>query len=281
MMKTVSIASLLTAAIFVSGLADASPYRKAVTPQLILTSDENGVAAEDRVIKIPLEDGSRQRALYVSPRQPRGTIVMFPGGAGDVGIERDGDIRHDKNFVVRTRGLWVDRGYAVLIPDWLDRKNLRGVRRSPQYADVIRALVSFAHSQASGPVFLLGTSQGSIAAMNGAAHLGRDQIAGVVLTESVTVLGGSHETVFDAGPERVRVPALVVANRDDQCDVAPPGDASKIAAAMSNSPQVSVLHVSGGIDRSKKACGSLTPHGYYGIEREVVRKMAAWMDAIH
>jgi hypothetical protein len=117
--------------------------------------------------------------------------------------------------------------------------------------------------------------------MNGAAHAGRDQIAGVVLTESVSRLGGSHETVFDADPQGVRVPALVVANRDDRCDAAPPQDASKIAAAMSNSPQVRVLHVGGGVDRSEKACGSLTPHGYYGIEREIVSKIAAWMDDLH
>jgi len=139
--------------------------------------------------------------------------------------------------------------------------------------------VALAHREGPGPVFLLGSSQGSIAAMNGAAHAVPGSVAGVVLTESVSVLGGSHERVFDADPARVTVPALVVANRDDACDVAPPADAPRIAAAMTHSPTVKVLTVSGGVTRSVKACGSLTPHGYYGIEDQVVDAIARWMDA--
>lgn len=202
---------------------------------------------------------------------------MLPGGAGDVGLERDGDIRHGDNFVVRTRALWNRKGYAVLVPDAIDRESLRGVRSSPAYARLVGDLVGFAHEQVAGPVFLLGTSQGSIAAMNGAAHAAPGAIAGVVLTESVSVMGGSGETVFDADPQQVRAPALVVANRDDRCDVAPPQAAPRIAAAMTGSRNVRVLMVSGGVTRSRKDCGSLTPHGYYGIEERVVNAISLWM----
>ncbi|WP_256326100.1 alpha/beta hydrolase [Sphingomonas sp. NFR15] len=239
--------------------------------------DDQGVS--ERLFDLPLAGGATQKALLVMPPHARGTIVMLPGGAGDVGLERDGDIRHGDNFVVRTRALWARRGYAVLIPDTIDRANLRGVRSSPGYARLVGDLVGFAHRQVAGPVFLLGTSQGAIAAMNGAAHAPAGSIAGVVLTESVSVRGGSGETVFDASPERVRAPALIVANRDDRCDVAPPQAAPRIAAAMKASRDVRVLMVSGGVTRSAKACGSLTPHGYYGIEDAVVAKIGAWIGA--
>ncbi|WP_216839509.1 alpha/beta hydrolase [Caulobacter sp. S45] len=231
------------------------------------------------MLDLPLGGGLAQRVLYASPARPSGVIVMAPGGSGDVGVERDGDLRHDDNFVVRTRSLWVARGYAVLIPDALDHENMRGLRSSPAYGALIDGLVGFARSKVSGPVFLLGTSQGSIAAMNGAAHAHPGQLAGVVLTESVSRMGGSHETVFDADPQDVRVPALVVANRDDACNVAPPEDAPRIAQAMSHSRGVRVMYVSGGTTKSRKACGSLTPHGYYGIETQVVGQIADWMDA--
>lgn len=234
-------------------------------------------AGSERITDLPLHDGSHQRVLYDTPANPRATIVMLPGGAGDVGIRRNGDLRHDDNFVVRTRELWMSRGFAVVIPDALDHDNLRGMRSSPAYAALVGDLVHFAHQQSSVPVFLLGTSQGSIAAMNGAAHSDPTQLAGVVLTESVSVPGGSHETVFQADPQDVRVPALVVANRDDQCDVAPPDNAPRIAAAMSASPSVKVIQVSGGIQHSSNTCGSLTPHGYYGIETQVVTAIADWM----
>jgi hypothetical protein len=231
----------------------------------------------ERITELPLHDGNRQRVLYDAPPNPKATIVMLPGGAGDVGIRRNGDLRHDDNFVVRTRELWMSRGFAVLIPDAVDNDNLRGMRSSPAYAALVGDLVQYAHQQSAVPVFLLGTSQGSIAAMNGAAHIDPAQLAGVVLTESVSVLGGSHETVFQADPKDVRVPALVVANQDDRCNVAPPGNAPRIATAMSASPSVKVIQISGGIQHSSNACGSLTPHGYYGIETQVVDAIAGWM----
>lgn len=239
-------------------------------------ADDGG--GSERIVDLTLTSGDRQRALYVAPPSPRATIVMLPGGAGDVGIKSDGDLRHDHNFVVRTRDLWVSRGYAVLIPDWIGRESLRGSRSSPEYAAVVGDLIHYAQAQSSAPVFLLGTSQGSIAAANGATRAAPRSLAGVILTESVSVLGGSHETVFDAPLSDIRVPALLVANRDDQCEVAPPSAAPKIAAAMSHSPDVRVVEVSGGVDRSKKPCGSLTPHGYYGIEDKVVGTISDWID---
>jgi hypothetical protein len=248
-----------------------------LTALLVSTPHLAFAQTADRVLDIAVAAG-QQRALYVAPAHPRASIVMLPGGAGDVGIGDDGDLAHGNNFVVRTRALWVAEGFAVLIPDAPGRDNLRGLRSSPAYAAVVAALVAAAHAQAKGPVFLLGTSQGAIAAMNGAAQLHSGEIAGVVLSESVSVRGGSGETVFDAHPDGVNVPALVVANSDDQCNVAPPQNAAKIAAAMTHA-KVKVLTVSGGEQRSRKDCGSLSPHGYYGIEANVVSQIAAWMKA--
>jgi hypothetical protein len=194
----------------------------AICPSLTHAQSGDALPSDERVIDLPLPGGDHQRVLIAIPPKPKASIVMLPGGAGDVGLTRDGDFRHDNNFVVRTRELWTAQGYAVLIPDTIDRDNLRGVRSSPQYARLVESLIGLAQDRVAVPVFLLGTSQGSIAAMNGAAHASSGSLAGVVLTESVSVMGGSHETVFDADPQDVRVPALVVANTDDRCYVAPP-----------------------------------------------------------
>jgi hypothetical protein len=246
-------------------------------PSLANAQGGAAVPSDERVIDLPLPGGGHQRVLIVIPPMPKAVIIMLPGGAGDVGLTRDGDVRRGDNFVVRTRELWAAQGYAVLIPDTIDRDNLRGVRSSSQYARVVESLIGFARDQVGVPAFLLGTSQGSIAAMNGASHAPSGTLAGVILTESVSVMGGSHETVFDADPQGVRVPALVVANREDRCDVAPPDMAPKIASAMSRAPDVKVVTVSGGVSKSSKDCGSLTPHGYYGIEDEVVSLISEWM----
>lgn len=232
---------------------------------------------DERVIELLLTTGAKQRLLYVRPAHPSATVVMLPGGAGDIGIERDGNLAHGQNFLVRTRTLWAAQGFAVVIPDTVDEASLRGTRSTPAYAAVVADLIAFAQGEVKGAVFLLGTSQGAIAAMNGAAHAPAGGLSGLVLTESVSRLGGSHETVFDADPAAVRVPVLIVANRDDRCNVAPPDDAPRIAAALTNAGDVQVLKVSGGVDRSRRACGSLSPHGYYGIENEVVDRISQWM----
>ncbi|MFG1395997.1 alpha/beta hydrolase [Roseixanthobacter pseudopolyaromaticivorans] len=223
-------------------------------------------------------NGEAQRLVLLSPPTPRATLLMLPGGAGKVGIRCDGTLAHPANFLVRTRALWLARGYAVLIPDAAGDRTLRGRRSTPAYAQTVRALVAFAKGHAGGPVILMGTSQGSIAAMNAAADLREGEIAGLVLTESVSRLGGSGETVFDAHPEQVNVPVLVVANTDDACFVAPPQDAPKIVAQLTHAPSVRLLSVSGGVLKSKP-CGSLSPHGYYRIEDTTVAAIAAWIDA--
>ncbi len=230
------------------------------------------------VENIPLSSGGSQRALYASPASPRAALVMLPGGDGNVGIGDGGGMDHDTNFLVRTRDLWLSHGYAVLIVDALSGKNMRGLRSSPGYARIIEDVVRFAVAKRHGPVFLFGTSQGSIGAINGASHMPEGLLKGVVLTETVTRLGKSGETAFDASPERVAVPALVVANKASQCRVAPAEDASPLAKAMSGAPEVKIVYVDGG-ETLTRECGSQSPHGYFGIEKETVAEIAAWLNA--
>lgn len=274
--------SLLTLAVCAGSVAAFAPaavcayaphHHRPTAAGTVGAASEGGVLVRD----LPLPDGSFQRVLYDAPPSAvRGVIVMFPGGADDIGIEKDGQIKHGDNFVVRSRDLWTAKGYGVVLVDAIDHQSMRGKRSTAAYAEVTREIVEFAHQQANAPVWVLGTSQGSIAAMNAAAHARGSQLAGVILTESVSILGGSHETVFDAHPQDVRVPALVVANRDDQCKVAPPSMADPIAQSMRNT-HATVLFVQGGIEHSSNQCASLSPHGYYGIEGKVVDDIAEWM----
>ena len=271
------ISGVAWAAVGLSGLCastgahEMSLYRKDFSP----ASVAEGITTAVR--DLPLDGGGYQRVLFYGPKDGmRGIIVMFPGGTGDVGIERDGTIRHDDNFVVRTRELWAQRGYGVVIVDAIGHQSMRGKRSALAYATVTREILAFAHSVSNVPVWVMGTSQGSIAAMNAASHTEHWGLAGVMLTESVSVLGKSQETVFDAHPQDVRVPALIVANRDDRCWVAPPSKANAIADAMRNAPST-VLFVEGGTTQSSNACSSLSPHGYWGIDDKVVGEIENWM----
>lgn len=245
-------------------------------PELPVRSINTGM--NEKVVNIPLSDGSSIRALFCAPTQPKATIIMFPGGSGDIGLGLDGSIQHGENFVVRTRGLWNQHHYAILVPDTVNSLNLRGHRSSASYERIIEDLLTFAQQEKPGPVFLLGTSQGAIAAVNGAAHAPSNALAGVVLSEAVSVMGGSKETVFSATPQDIHAPVLIVANHTDRCNVAPPQKATRIAASMTGSSDVQILRVTGGSTLSKKTCGSLSPHGYFGIEDDVIIKISAWIE---
>lgn len=241
-----------------------------------------GVGASPPAVRIEVGEvaaaGLAQRVLYLTPPAPRGTLVMLPGGTGRTGLADDGAVAHGNNFLVRSRARFAAAGYAVVIPDAAGGRSLRGRRSTPAYAAVVAALVAFARARAERPVFLIGTSQGAIAAANGAARLAPGEIAGLVLMEAVSRRGGSGETVFDTDLKAVAVPVLVVANTDDACLVAPPQDAARIAAALAGAPAVAVASVSGGVRRGPD-CGARSPHGYFGIEAAVVGVVASWLDA--
>lgn len=232
--------------------------------------------AAPRVETFGVEGGRSIRVLYDAPTHPVATLIMLPGGTGHIGIEPNGHIRHAHDFSVRTRNEWVARGYAVVIPDAPDRVSLRGYRHTAEYAQVLKALITHVRLQSTSPYYLISTSQGTIAAVNAAAQ--QLPIDGIVLAETVSVKGRSGETVFDAIPEAVRIPVLIVANAMDQCWVAPPSNAERVAASMSASQDVQILNVSGGSKVSSRNCGALSPHGYYGIEDNVIDGIQRWLE---
>ena len=231
--------------------------------------------ASSRVETLVFSDGQSLRMVYSAPEHPTAILLMLPGGSGRVGLDKAGQPRHARDFTVRTRADWLARGYAVALPDSTDHYNLRGQRHTQAYAEDVSRIIDRLRQQSSLPIFLIGTSQGSIAALNVAAHV--PDIKGIALAESVTVKGRSGETVFDASPSTVSVPVLIVANRQDRCWVAPPDHASRLAAALTASPDVRVMQVDGGTQKSSRACGALSPHGYYGIERTVMDEIDHWL----
>ena len=235
-------------------------------------------SAQSVVADLPLAGGDSERVVWLGAANPAATLVMLAGGDGMVEIDGSGNIAHlGGNFLVRTRALWQAQGMAVLILAPPGGRSLLGQRHTPDYADAIGRAADFARTKANAPLWLVGTSQGSTAAANGAARLA-GKVAGVVLTSSVTRRNRSGETLFDSDPAAIAVPALVVANRGDGCPASPPEDAPRIAAALARAPRKEVLLFDSRAIRSPP-CEAMSPHGYYGIEREVVGRIAQWIGA--
>jgi hypothetical protein len=247
---------------------------------LLLAAGSSQAAPVQKVAEVPFAGGS-QTVLYVGPLAPTAIVISFTGGAGQLKIAPDGRIGISGNFLVRTRELWVQRGLGVLIPDLpAGYSNLFNRRNTPEYADAIAKLVAFAKAQANVPVWLMGTSQGTNAAANGGATLTHGEIAGVVLTASITRPGGKpqyKETVFDNRLAVINVPVLIVSHGGDGCMQTPPGDGSRIKAALRASPRSEVVLMSGGLPAKSDACEAFSEHGFYGVEAETVQRIVDWM----
>jgi hypothetical protein len=227
------------------------------------------------VVDIAVPGQGTERALYASAAQPRLTVVLLKGSDGVLTFDTAGNPRPGGNFLVRTRDLWVQQGFAVILLGSPDDASLFGKRHLPRYATTLDSALDYARTRNSKPVWLIGTSQGTIGAINGGAHL-RSKVAGVVLISSVTQQGASGETVFDADPGSIAVPTLVVGNSRDACPESPPGDMPRLLATLTEAPRKEMIVMQSSDIRSGP-CDGNSPHGYLGVEDEVVQQVAAWM----
>jgi pimeloyl-ACP methyl ester carboxylesterase len=234
--------------------------------------------AETFVTDLPLAEVGIQRVLYAAPANPRAALIMLPGGNGMVEIGNDGSIRRmGGSFLLRTLPLWQEKGFAVAVLSPPNGMSLLGQRHTATYAATIGQAVDFVRDHANVPVWLVGASQGSTAAVSGGARLS-GKIAGIVVTSSITGRSSSGETLFDSEPELVAVPALIVANSGDACPASPPADAPKIAAALVHAPRKEVVYMQS-VGTEGQPCEGMSPHGFFGIEAATVERIAEWIGA--
>jgi hypothetical protein len=230
------------------------------------------------VVDLKLPDGEVQRLLYVQPEHPKAVIVAFVGGYGFLYIDGAGQTM-PAYWLVSLRDAWLAQGIAVVALH--TPGPLIGRRTSERYAQTLAAVVAYIHLRTDAPIWLVGHSNGSITAVNGAAHLTHGEIAGLVLMSSKSrIQGAFSETVFVAGLDRVTVPTLIVAHAFDTCEATPPADAPAIRAALTRAPKVEVLMVEGGIGGSPYTnfC-SASAHTFNGMQPEVIERVATWIKA--
>lgn len=234
---------------------------------LLLALQVTHVQAED-LIDLSTRPGVTVRLHASLVSRPVASVLLFPGGNGAYLSVRN-------NFLIRIAPTLVQDGFSVIIVD-VPSDHPAGMtatfRAGAEHAQDIGAVVDLAKSRAPVPVWLVGTSMGSVSAASGAAALGK-RINGIILTSSVW-MGGMAPVPL----ERIVVPVLVVHNRDDGCRMSPFGWAELAMPRLAGAPARQLLAASGGTLRGDE-CGGLSPHGYYGIEAQVVPSMEAWIQA--
>lgn len=240
-------------------------------------------ALDEEVRTVPARPGVTESFLLLRPAGPPvASVILFAGGDGNLALGPSGLGQLQGNFLVRTRGRWVREGFLVAILDTPSDhpRGLWNFRTTREHAADLKHAIAAVRDLTRAPVWLVGTSMGTLSAATGAARIGDGGPDGIVLTSSVTVTSRmSYETVVHGGLEDIRVPVLVVHHRDDACPSSPYSGAEAMVKALTRAPAKELLTFEGGRPAISSPCEAKAAHGYLGIEPQVVSAIAAWIRA--
>ncbi|HEY1722763.1 MAG TPA: alpha/beta hydrolase [Magnetospirillaceae bacterium] len=235
-------------------------------------------------VRLPTRSGVTEPFMFDLPANPKAVVILFPGGEGAIDIVGEGPsakVKRWGNFLIRTRAKFVAAGLATIaldVPsdhsDGIDE----GFRKGEEHAADVSAVIAWVRQKTKAPVWLVGTSMGTISAASVAIRLGKD-IDGVVLTSTVTA-GGRNSPglgVSTLDVDKITVPALVMDHDNESCKVSPSSNEDIVAKRMTKSPRVAVKMISGGDPPRSGPCDAFSAHGYFGAEDKAVGTIAAFI----
>ncbi|MEE8084131.1 MAG: hypothetical protein V3T46_02810, partial [Alphaproteobacteria bacterium] len=92
--------------------------------------------------------------------------------------------------------------------------------------------------------------------------------------------GRNKDRVQSVKLEKIRVPVLLAHHQDDACYVTLVEDLPALAKEFTGAPRVEIKVYRGGGNYRGSECGARAAHGFRGIEKRVVRELAAWIHTI-
>ena len=240
--------------------------------------------AQQEIVTLQPRPGVTQSFFLTSfPKDLRAVAILFPGSGGLINLRKeDGKIHFGaENFLVRSRAEFIKRGAVAAILDApSDQQRNWGMtdefRRGELHFTDIAAVVADLSKRFPGvPIFLVGTSRGSVSVAALAARFDR-RVAGAVLTS--TMFRAATGKAREQGPglskfdfTTIKIPALFVHHVSDQCEFTPYGDAARL------SDQFPLVTVFGGDAPQSGPCDAFSAHGYVGREAATVEQIVNWM----
>ncbi len=264
--------STLAVAAFVLFIASVPLYAgQTVTEQV---SD-----VQEQFVNLPTREGVTVPTWVITPRSARASVILFAGGGGKLQISEDG-IRRKGNFLIRSRHLFTEHGYMVLIPGVpTDQGDLHLFRTSSEHAHDIKSMISWLRKHnPNKPVWLVGTSRGVLSVAGVAARLSPEHGPdGIILSASVTrPSNGGADSLQDVDLEKVIVPTLLVHHEQDECYVTPFEDIPDLLGEFNLVKHKEIKSYQGGLNNGHE-CRAKSYHGFNGLEDMVVKDMSDWM----
>lgn len=241
-----------------------------------LNAQQNKVGEEQRVAT---RDGVNVAIYAYWNDAALATVVLFSGGAGGYGKIAEDGWPAGGNFLIRTGKHWASHPFNVVMvgrpTDGIDLAH-GGVRTGDKHAADNVAIFKAIKLKSPAPIWVVGTSMGTISAAAAAIQDKENLIAGVVLTSSI-VAYKIPGAVAKQDLEKIRVPTLVLHHENDACWACRPHEVKSMAGDLKNAPIRKTIFVSGGSGATGDPCEPLHHHGYVGMQNEAVDLVAAWI----
>ncbi len=241
-----------------------------------LLAAAGAAAAADHLVVVDTRPGVRL-GYYLMPREgAKATLLILPGGSGSLAMKQG--VPTSRNFLVRSRDDFADAGFNVaLVGKPSDREDLdSGFRSSAAHVEDLRVVVEKLRKDLGKPVWLVGTSRGTISAAAAAIALDPASIAGIVLSSTVTN-GRQFTPVPGLALDEIRVPVLVLHHKLDACRSCVPGETTRVMSGLTHAPVKKLILVEGGGGASGDPCEAMHYHGYIGMEKEAVATITEWI----
>jgi pimeloyl-ACP methyl ester carboxylesterase len=233
--------------------------------------------AQESMIEIDLERNGASIPAYVM-RHPQAvaTLVLLPGGDAGSGKIINGKPASG-NFLSRSRDFFQTEGFNVVVA--FRPSDLRSLeyeyRTTRKHIAEIEKVIAFAKKEYGKPVWLIGTSRGSVSATAAAIALGSTQIEGLVLTSSVT--SKKEGAIGTQNIGSIEIPTLIVHHKNDACQICLPEEARKIAADLNKAPTKKFILIEGGSHPEGDVCAARHWHGFINFEKETVQAITTWI----
>ncbi|GAA4322152.1 hypothetical protein GCM10023144_01900 [Pigmentiphaga soli] len=209
---------------------------------------------------------------------PAWAVVLFAGHDGALDLDEAGPRRLRGNFLVRTQGYWAGAGMAAALFD-APADHAAGMPDTFRLSDAARQDVAAAVAllRARYPaarIALMGTSRGTVTVGN---VLARDPALAdaYVMTSPVTVATRSQPGLSGMHWRGGLAQVLVLANENDGCSVSP----FAAARGMARRNGFDFRAVSSARSDGKE-CGGGAPHGFAGIEPQVLDTVRDWLAGV-
>lgn len=233
--------------------------------------------AEGVLLKVPTRDGVVTTLFWEAAADSKATVLLFPGGGGGFGKVEDGKATGG-NFLVRSAPHFLANGFNVAIfgrPSDMEELSWTERTSSRHMTDVAKVL-EFVQQKSSLPIWIVGTSRGTVSGTAMAINVQRPGIAGLVLTSSVTRYATPGAVPTQDLPA-IKIPVLVYHHVKDGCKHCQAYEAPLILKGLKNAPIKKLIVVDGGANPTGDECAGQHWHGFIGMEREAVDQIADWI----